>query len=423
MVLTDKLRRLVTLTVAAILFAASLVPLLTRQQANAYGLVASRSITMSTSAASATSVTYHVRFDVATAGALGGIVVEFCDNSPIIGDTTCGAIAGFDIGTPTVSGQSDGSGTDFDGVTDDCNLSALTTAADLGNTNHTLALTDATGTGSLSVGATCFFDLTTVTNPSTANHSFYARIYTYASNTNALGYTLADPEAVGPMVDAGGIALSTAAQITVTAKVQERLTFCVFTTDGTPANTCGATTPVSGTAISLGDDNGVLNENEAFVNKEPQFSIYTNASSGAIVRAKATGTLTSGSFNITAIAAGNGTGTTSSPGSEQFGFCLYESTGSLMTIAAPYDDTTDCAGTTDTAGNAPGSGGGDNGATFAFDTTTAGENLTTTYGDVVATKPAGVFSSAIMPFMANIATTTEPGIYTATMTFIATGTY
>ena len=50
MVLTDKLKRSATLAIAALLFLASLVPLLTREKAGAYGLLPSRSITMSSSA-------------------------------------------------------------------------------------------------------------------------------------------------------------------------------------------------------------------------------------------------------------------------------------------------------------------------------------------------------------------------------------
>jgi hypothetical protein len=423
MVLTDKLKRSVTLTLAALLFLASLVPLLTRQKAGAYALLPTRSITMSTSQEAATSVTYHVRFDIATTSNLGGLIVEFCSESPIIGDTTCTGPTGFDIGTPTVSGQSDGVATDpVDGVTvGDCNLSTITTAADLGATNHTLELSNATPV-SLTSGQTCFFDLTTATNPSTTNSTFYARIYTYATQAAASGYTLANPAAGGAIVDAGGIAMSTAQQITITSKVQERLTFCVYTTvlfTTTTDNNCSTKT---GSTISLGDTNGVLDSAGAFVDKTAYYSVTTNASGAAAIRMKGdtlelTPACAAATCRIEAIGAAEAAST---PGTEQFGFCTYQIDGTGMTIDADYDGTNgvnNCSNTSQTAGT--GVNGGDGSSFFAFNTT----NTTTLYGDPIASKPAGAFSTGNLVFIGNIADTTEPGIYTTTLTFVATGTY
>lgn len=450
MVLTDKLRRSVTLAVAALLFMASLVPLLTRpKHANAYGLLPTRSITMKTSAASATSVTYHVRFDIPTPvtnTTLGSIAVDFCDNSPIIGDTTCSAIAGFDIGTPTVSGQSNGSNTDplDSSVTGDCDISGLTTASAL--TTHTLSLVAPTTAATVSAGQTCFFDITTVSNPSTANHTFYARIYTYVdidddgngcttADDVSTCYTVADPRT---FTDAGGIALSTAAQITVTAKVQERLTFCVYTFPviagvDTPANTTTDNTcsGKSGTDVFLGDENGVLSSTGPYVDKTAYFSITTNAAFNAVVRLKG-GTLTNGGGQtVTAVGA---TPTASVTNTEQFGLCLYhyDTQGATLTVsdgtaAAPnnvdYTGTNggnSCSSTSQTAKITGSATGGDGGSKFAFDTANTGA---AGYGQIIATKPAGAFSTGRLAFIGNISDTTEPGIYQTVLTFIATGTY
>jgi hypothetical protein len=197
--------------------------------------------------------------------------------------------------------------------------------------------------------------------------------------------------------------------------VQERLVFCVYTT-GVGDDCVGG--DETGNAIILGDTNGVLDPGGAFVNKEAKFSVTTNATSNAVVNIKGT-TLTSGGNSITA----NTAATASVPGSEQFGLCVYQSAGTGMTIDTLYDGdlagntSTDCTGTTDTAGT--GTPGGDNSAEFAFDTA----STTGTYGDTIVTKPAGAYSTATFAFIGNISNTTEAGIYTTVLTFIATGSY
>jgi hypothetical protein len=469
MVLTDKLNRAAVLAVASLLFLASLVPLLTRQKAAAYGLMPNRSITMSTSQVSATNTTYHVRFDVATdATAIGGIVVDFCDESPIIGDTNCTAPAGFTLTTPAVSGQSDGSAADpIDGtITGDCDIDSLTTAAAL--TTHTLALTNSSPTAALGVDTTCFFDITTVTNPSTVNHSFYARIMTYDTEANALAYDIGAP-ATNPgtgNIDAGGIALSTAEQITVTAKVQERLTFCVYTfptvetnpgdadwheaaPDSVADNNCGGKT---GSDVILGDVNGVLDPAQSYVDKTAYFSVTTNASHDAAIRMKGE-TLqlnptdptcdTTASCSIDPIyqaAPGDGLPGLSTETTEQFGMCAYvfaNDTGATLGIAdgtpsgADYsgsgnagtgcDQTTQSARVASAPADSNGDGGtGHGGSSFTFDATNTGLGG---YGQVIATKGAGGYSTGNLVFLGNISNTTEPGIYKTTLTFIATGTY
>jgi hypothetical protein len=414
MVLTDKIRRPSALATALVLFLTSLVPLLVTQSASAYALLGPRQVRMSTSQVSATGASYRVKFRVTSdATDLGGIVVSFCQTTPIIGDTTCTVPAGFTLNGVTVNGQTTGAADEGDATAD---ISTLTTTQiedhdGTGDTDqNTLTLSNATAVTAASIDANDYvaFTINGVVNPS-ATGSFYARIYTYDTEAEAQGYTLADPHVVGQAIDAGGIALSTADQITVTAKVQERLVFCVYTTGA--GNDC---TGKSGTSVTLGDTNGVLDPSGVYVDKNAKYSITTNASGNAIVRAKGA-TLTSGSFTVDAFGAPN----TSTPGSEEFGFCAYQSAGAGMTIDADYDGGAgaECSGTTQSAGT--GTPGGDNSAEFAF--VTAG--LSSTYGDDVATKPAGSYSTGIIVFAGNISNTTEAGIYTSTMTFIATGSY
>lgn len=380
------------MALAALLLLSSLVPLLVQHKVGAYGQVSSRAIKMSSSVVSATNTSYEVTFNPSSVGGttVKSLVVDFCSNSPIIGDS-CTAPAGFTVGTPSVT-----TGTGFTGSW---------TAASL-NSGRTLTLTKAAGDNFIS-STQVLFTLTTATNPS-ALGTFYARILTFPNDTtsnDATDYTDANIATNVP-TDTGGIALSTAAQINVTSKVQERITFCVYTTGA--GNDCSGK---SGTAVALGDTNGVLDPAGAYVDINAKYSITTNATGDAIIRMKGP-TLTSGANTI----ASTNTGATSTPGSPQFGVCTFQSAGSGMLPNAPYNNGA-CTGTTQSAGT--GTPGGDNGASFAFETANTGS----TYGDDIAHKPAGAFSTGTLAFLGNISNTTPAGIYTTALTFIATGTY
>lgn len=425
MVLIHKLKRPSALASAALLLVASVVPLLVGNQANAYGLLTSREIRLSTSAASATDVTYLVRVTTPAGPTnIGGLVIDFCGNSPIIGDGNCtaagtGGPAGFDINEAglALANQT--------GITD-WQIDAATDTNTLVLTRTGGAQAFAAGTLTLELGSTGGSD--GVTNPSTSNATFYGRILAYTTGAGAQGYAPGSPGAEPPLAYAGGVALSTADQITVQSKVQERLTFCVYTGAASYASCAvSATNPVV-----LGDANGVLDPNAAYVSTATKYNVTTNASNGVTIRAKG-GTLTSGAFTIDAAGTtpGDGTAESSTVGSEQFGFCNYYDAGSVttgLTPTAPY------AGGTGTCSSATQGVNGDGGAQFAFDLSTAcgavagtatfGENnLSCAYGDAIATKTAGGFSTGVIPFIGNISNTTEPGIYTTTMTFIATGNY
>jgi hypothetical protein len=393
--------RSVSIASVVALAAAALVPGLLIGSAQA-SLVQDRSILMDSSVASA-STFYTVQFELPTnygtgVGNLEGIVVEFCDETPIIGDPTCTAPAGFSINTtPTydnlhINATAGGGAEIVDWV-----------ASDLADNGRTFILTNSTGIDT-AANDIVKFDITSVTNPSTTNHSFYARIYTYDDSAAALAYLLADVDpAEGDHVDDGGIAMSTANQMTITSKVQERLTFCVYSN----AN-CGA----GGNSIVLGDAQGVLDPDAAYVNNQTKFDIATNALSGAQVVMKGD-TLESAAYSITAL----GTpGAVSLHETEQFGMCLWQSAGSGITPVAPYDDSVDCA-------TAPqGINVVEPAPVFAFDTSAVNGTMSQG-GDVIATKVPGYSSTATLAFLGNIDYVTEAGIYTTTLTFIATGTY
>lgn len=392
--------RTTTYITLAVLMLVAIAPMVVNGIAKA-DIPTSRKITLSSSAGAATNVIYTLNFTTAQNAAssnIGGLVVEFCDSTPIIGDSSCTAPSGFNTNKATLALGTQVGITGF--AVDTTNSTAtrviLTRTASSIATGVAVTIPLGTGAG------------TSLTNPTLGNHTFYARVLTFATSGAAQAYTSATP---GSFVDAGGIALSTANTLQITAKVQERLSFCVYVGGSCTVDTTGAATT---SAFNLGNTNGVLDPAGPFVDKTAKFDISTNALSGATVVMKGD-TLKSGSFDITAIGGTASSATTG--GSEQFGMCLYQSTGSGMTFPNATYPSAGCSGTTQTSGTA--STGGATGATFGFNTT----NTLSASGDTIATKPAGNTSTATMAFVGNIAYTTEAGIYQTTLTYIATGQY
>ena len=369
------------------------------------GLPTSRKITISSSAGSATDVTYTLQFTTDQGGAasnIGGMVVDFCDLSPIIGEgnpTNCTAPTGFDINKATLVLGTQVGITGFAVDTVNSSASKLVLTRSVTSIATGTAVTIPIGGAGASDG---------VTNPTAGNHTFYARVLTYALGATAVAYTSLVP---GTYVDGGGIALSTANQIQITARVQERLTFCIYLGATCTADTSGAARTSS---IALGNTNGVLDPGGPFVDRNAKFDVSTNAVSGATVVMRGDTLKSGGSLSITAIGA---TAASSTAGSEQFGMCLYQSSGSGLTLPNATYSNANCSTTTQSSGT--GTTGGAGSAQFGFNTTnTAGAN-----GDTIATKAAGATAQATLAFIGNIAYITEAGVYQSTLTYVATGQY
>ena len=339
--------------------------------------LSSRSIELSSSAAGATGTTYTISFTAGSSYTVQGIVVDFCDNTPLIGDSTCTAPTGFDVGgtSPTVTtsgaiGSSGWTATGANGFN--------------GNTEYrTLELTNGTGAALTGGSSVVTINLTSAVNPSTADHSFYARILTYATTAGATGYA---PGSEGSYSDHGGVAMSTASPISITAKVMETLSFCVYHT------TCG-----DSTAITLGHGTNDTLDNTAVDTGNDSFSLSTNAQGGVSVRLKGP-TLTSGSDTFVTPGA---TPATFTPGQATSDFGMFlSSLGTGVSASATYN--------------------GGTGGQYGFNTT----NTTGTYGDTVATTAGPVNNAAsTMQFGAIAANTTPAGIYTAAEQLIATGVF
>jgi hypothetical protein len=367
-------------------------------------------------------VTYRVGFDVPTAHTnLEGVVVEFCSNSPIIGDA-CTAPTGFNLNTGSLA------------VTDVTNFGG-TWAIDGASDANTLILTNATGVALSSLDSVAF-DLGTsaaadgITNP-TVNGTFYARIVTYDDTADAAGYTSVNPNAVGARIDDGGVALAVANELTVTARVQEVLEFCVGTTDANVSSNC---TDISGTDINLGVvDSSAVNNNTS----TPAFALVrTNAFYGASVFYKAEQETTSGKLKIAGATCTDntteldrcfnsaiGSGTTSAPvsqaiaaGDEAFGMTLTDidtSNGGATTNLnrdAAYD------GNGSTGGSCTAANAGSNEPCWAWADGGVFDTIASS-GSVVD------YEMAEIAFAVTAGPTTPTGLYTVTANFVATSTF
>jgi hypothetical protein len=405
---TNRLARPSYLFTAIAMALAGLSPMITLSKVHAFpvgGQAQTRSIMLSDSRPSATAVSYKVSFKAAGNYTMRGIIVDFCDSAstPIIGDATCTAPTGFTIGgvAPTV-----------DTNTAPDNIGTGWTAAGLNNTSgnyRTLKLTNATGFA-VTTGTQYTFTLSGATNTSTTG-TFYARLITYTASAGDIATYAPGTEGSTDATDYGGFALSTANVITITAKVQETMTFCV--SGLAPGPSCGLTgQAVTTPALTLGHgannilDDSVVDTAQAFT------QLSTNAQGGAVIRMRntaASGGLNAGTNVIPAIGSGGGAGTTAAAaGNASFGVYVAAGSGGTGTITA---DTNYNSGTPTNH--------------YAMDTTTGGgANVLGTYGDAIAAAAAPVNSVGnALTFGATASSTTPAGVYTANIILIATGTF
>lgn len=329
------------------------------------GSLNSRSLTLSSSAASAASTTYTFAFTPQSSTTVKSVNIDICDSA----SGTCSPAG---TGVPTGLTTTGAAAGTISGIGSGGTWTGTFT------TNGRLRLANNSNTGS---PTTVSLQFTGITNPSATNTTFYARITTYSDSAWT---TPIDGTGAG---SSGVVAASTANQITVTGTVNETLTFCTGTSGITSSSCAGAT----GSSVGLGTlATGAPSTGTS------QIGVTTNAGSGyAITYTGAT--LTSGSNTITACAAG----CTSSAGTSQYGFNLR-------------------ANTTPAVGSAPAGAGTAN--------PVANYNTNNTFrfasGDSVVTNgTADDFRLFTVAYIANIANTTPAGIYSSTITWVATATF
>ena len=395
-------RRTSRLTVALVMAAISASSLLVFAHDAGAAQITSRSLRLSSSAngnvavgnpgegGNGSKARHTFTFTEGTTGAsVGSIEFLYC-TTPLPG-TTCTAPTGLDASTvTTVAGTTAGEWTIG---TSTASRFRLTRAGGAGTITDTQNL--AFGNGNTGTDY--------VKNPTTDNEDFFVRITTFSDT----GFTTA--------VDQGTVANSTAEQIEVTAKVQETLNFSVGTTATTANITCD---PLTGSALALGDGEGVLSFQQSY-DAHSYFRVSTNANVGTAIYYSGD-TLKYGSESIDATDAV--TPEASNYGEEQFGLAINSDQGpggggtadqytfNSLVAQAPYDN-----------GDGTITDGGS--ATFAYDVT----SLTTP--KMIADSSSQPVNKTItcdtgaVRYLGNISTTTAPGVYTTTLTYIAAPTY
>lgn len=303
--------------------------------------ITNRTLTLGSSVASA-STTYTFTFTVPSATVIKSFAADICTTA----SGACSTPAGFSNSSSTIS-QPTNLG-DASGWTVSTATAGSLRLSKTGNV--------AAPTGSQTVV------FNSVTNPSATNSTFFARLTTYSDAS----WTTA--------IDTGTVASSTAGQITVTASVDETLTF-----------TLTSATVALGTLTSSSTGSGTSTMTAA-----------TNAGSGYAITVNGS-TLTSGANTITALAAK----TASSQGTEQFGINL-------------KDNATPNVGTEV-------SGTGSGVASSNYNTV---DQYRFVSGDTVASASAATNSNTFtVSYIANIAAVTEPGSYSTALTYIMSATF
>lgn len=322
--------------------------------------ITARKVTLSSSAPGAASTTYTFNFTPAVTTAIKSLNIDICTTaSGACVLPTPGAPTGIVTTGAAISGSPSGLGTGGSWTGSFA-------------TNGRLRITNSSSAGTAGAATVAFSG---ITNPTTANQTFYMRITTYSD----AAYTTP--------IDTGTVAASTANQIQVSASVDETLTFCTGTSGITTSSCSGAT----GTAANL----GTLTPSTTG-SATSQLGAATNSGSGYAITVAGT-TLTSGSNTIDALASGG----TSTQGTEQFGMNLVANTTPAVGQAADGSGTATAAAGYATANN------------FKFTT-----------GDTVASKAsADDFRRFTVSYMANVGNATEPGSYSATLTYVCTATF
>ncbi|HEX5797520.1 MAG TPA: hypothetical protein VFX86_03970 [Candidatus Saccharimonadales bacterium] len=246
---------------------------------------------------------------------------------------------------------------------------------------------------SISSGTAVTYQLQSITNPTTADETFYVRISTFASTDTTGGTT-----------DTGTVAASTATQIDLSGTMPESLVFCA---GGTVSTTAGV--PDCSTATS-----GSVSFNQLFsptdtATATSQMAASTNAGAGYAISVNGP-TLTSGSNTITTIStAGVGI-----RGTSQFGMNLKANTTTTSNPAVGSEVAPAANGT-----NYKGQ------ASTDYDTV---DNFKFVSGNTVAASDNGgaggtdaqIFTAS---YIVNVPGSQPAGTYTTTLTYICTPTF
>jgi hypothetical protein len=332
---------------------------------------------MSSSTKAAAAVDYKLSFTPSnTTTGTGGLMIDFCSESPIIGSSTCTAPSGLNVGSATAS------------------VGTITPT-----TSHIKLVTTLTAATPFTV------TFSGVHNP-TAAGTFYARITTYNDTTAFATYT--GVGVVGTTLDQGGIAMSATDDIGVQAVVMETMTFC--TDSASPAANCAGASAASlelgsGTPKALGTTTSTA---QAFA------ELSTNAVSGAVVNMKNSNDC-GGLRRVTAGATvcditPTNTANALSGGDGKFGLnvgasAIVTSSGGSGTLTAATNYATS--------------------SQYGMTYTGTSTGVSSAYGDPIFNTGGAPVNNVYVPltFAANASNLTPAGNYSANMNLIASGTF
>lgn len=340
--------------------------------------ITDRSLTLASSAASA-STTYAFSFKVGTNGNVGAIKFALC-TSPLE-----------NVSCTTPTGASMAGATGFTSGGDiSANVFTVGTGTPPAPATQAVWITDSTP-GAFTNGATQTASFNSIVNPSTTNQSFYARITTYSDSAGTV------------QVDYGAVAVSTANQVTVSANVQESLTFCVYTGVNCAA---GGSTVNLGTGtdnvLSTSSPSGGVSKMDADTNATTGYTItYVTSSPGGTGGTTCPGSLSSSNDCITDAGGSAGTFT---PGTAKFGINLRANTTPAIGATISGSGSGAVSSPYNTIDNFAFQGG----STTRTVGTTTGPTLSNTY---------------TVSYAAQAGSTTKPGSYSAVFTWVCTGTF
>lgn len=345
-------------------------------------ILTDRSIELSSSIKSAPNVKYDFTFTAVDSTA-GAVVVQFCSNTPLIGEF-CNAPSGFSSSSATVSSG---------GTLDSATANKVIVVKSIASGSNT-------------------FELSGITNPS-ATGPLYARILTYADATAAADYVVtSSASALGSPKDQGSVALSITEGVNVSGKVLETLSFCVAGGTAVITDACGDASSHAPT-LELGETVGSVKalSSTAVSTGDIYTQISTNAVGGAVVRMKSDA-VSCGGLLLVGGTAGNcyiapAGSSDFSAGAAKFGVKVATAAdgsnpNGTINLASPYNATT-----------------------YAMNYVDATTGVTGVYGDPIFNtddKPVNNKNQKLT-FGASISNQTPAGKYQASLSLVATGKF
>lgn len=392
-------RRLALLWAVLVLIIATIIPIIRFDSVDADELTA-RKVTIDKSYINATDVSFAFSYTIATSAAQQGIIYQFC-TTPL---STCTLPTGMSVQSATHDSQSgwptDATAFAPHAVADEGDCDMATTSSKM-----CFERTDAVaGNGAVT------HTISGITAPS-SNQTVYVRISLYSDDD----FETADK------TDNGVVASAFVNQLTVSARVQERLVFCVGSVDAASAGDC---TDISGTTIDIGVVDfsqvcvtGTLNPCEDDDGRNGYALIQTNAQSGVVVTYYAEQETSSGKLKVpgatctdnisTLDQCFNSTGTTKNSivaGTEEFGMTISEVNTSKGGL------TTNLTRDAEYAGDGTAADG------FAWDDTG-------TIDEIATSTSVLDDEMLVLRFAASASLTTPTGQYIVTSTYVATPTF